>query len=324
MMDSNNRKIEYLRISVTDRCNLRCIYCMPHGTELLGMSELLTYEEIVEVVEAASSLGIKRIKITGGEPLIRRGCPALISRLKKVSGIEQVTITTNGILLKENLPRLIEAGTDGINISLDTLNPRRFKEITGSDRLEEVLEGIDAALKTTVPVKINSVLMQGINDDEAVDLAELARERQTDVRFIEMMPIGAGAEYKTVSNDGIRKRLSKEYPGLTEDKSAHGNGPAVYVKIPGFKGSIGFISAIHGKFCSSCNRIRLTSTGRLKPCLCYGETVDLREIIRSERPDKYKLLTSAIAEAISKKPEQHCFEEPELVTEKKKMSSIGG
>ena len=314
-----------MRISITDRCNLRCRYCMPDGVESVYMEELLTFEELMEVAEEAASLGITKIKITGGEPLVRRGCTDLIRKIKSIPAIEQVTITTNGTLLRENLNALLDAGIDGINVSLDTLDPGRFKLITGFDSLDKVLEGIDAAVNALVPVKINSVLQRGINDDEWQNLAALARDRSLDVRFIEMMPIGQGATFESVSNDEILGRLKSLYHGVEEDTDIHGNGPAKYVNIPGFKGSIGFISAIHGKFCGSCNRIRLTSMGKLKPCLCYGETIDIRDILRNNNEnERHRKLRDAIRNAILLKPEQHCFETRDRITETSKMVAIGG
>ena len=325
MNDRYNRKIEYMRISITDRCNLRCRYCMPDGVESVYMEELLTFEELMEVAEEAASLGITKIKITGGEPLVRRGCTDLIRKIKSIPAIEQVTITTNGTLLRENLNALLDAGIDGINVSLDTLDTGRFKLITGFDSLDKVLEGIDAAVNALVPVKINSVLQRGINDDEWQNLAALARDRSLDVRFIEMMPIGQGATFESVSNDEILGRLKSLYHGVEEDTDIHGNGPAKYVNIPGFKGSIGFISAIHGKFCGSCNRIRLTSMGKLKPCLCYGETIDIRDILRNNNEnERHRKLRDAIRNAILLKPEQHCFETRDRITETSKMVAIGG
>ena len=326
MLDQYGRTISYLRVSVTDRCNLRCRYCMPDGVELVPMKEILTYEEIREVCEAAATLGISRIKITGGEPLVRLGCADLIASLKQVPGINQITMTTNGVLLGKYLPELLRANLDAVNISLDTLDRSRFTEITGRDELGNVLESIDAALSAGMKVKINTVLQEGMNDSEWTALAELAKDRPLDVRFIEMMPIGFGKKIRGVSNTELKEALRSKYPGLEEDPSTHGNGPAVYVHIPGWVGSIGFISAIHGKFCNSCNRIRLTSQGRLKSCLCFGDTADLLPILRSglAGEDRSKALKDAIYKSIYTKPLQHSFEDPESITERAAMASIGG
>ena len=326
MKDRYGRTIDYLRVSVTDRCNLRCRYCMPDGVELLSMSSILTYEEIREICAAAAGIGISRVKITGGEPLVRRGCADLIRTLKSIPGIEQVTMTTNGVLLEQYLPTLTEAGLDAVNISLDTLERERYADITGRDELPSVLKSLDAALASPLRVKVNAVLQKGVNDLEWLSLAGLARDRALDVRFIEMMPIGLGKQIEGVPNTQLREELHRCFPDLEEDASVHGNGPAAYVRIPGWTGGIGFISAIHGKFCDRCNRLRLTSQGALKPCLCYGETTDLMPVLRGGAvgAQREAMLRSALERAIWNKPRQHCFEELESITEKARMASIGG
>lgn len=323
MKDSFGREISYLRISITDRCNLRCRYCMPEGIQQVRMHEILTYEEILEIAKAAASLGITKIKVTGGEPLVRLGCADLVKQLKGIPGIEQVTMTTNGILLKQYLPELKEAGIDAINVSLDTLKPEVFRMITGSDRLQDVKEGIEASVHAGIRTKVNTVLQTGVNDGEWKDLVRLAQDLPIDVRFIEMMPIGYGKKYPPVSNEDLKKQIEAEFGPIEEDHRVHGNGPAEYVHLPGYAGSIGFIGAIHGKFCSSCNRIRLTSMGKLKPCLCYGDTVDLRSILRDQN-DPQEALKQAIAEAITEKPQAHCFEQLSRITEEQEMIEIGG
>ena len=326
MLDQFGRTIDYMRVSITDRCNLRCRYCMPDGISLVSMREIMTYEEIVETCAAAVRLGIRNFKITGGEPLSRLGCAGLITSLKKVTGVEQVTMTTNGVLLKKYLPELLAAGLDAVNISLDTLDPAKFERITGRNMLSEVLDSIDAALNSGLRTKINVVLQQGVNDDEWFRLASLAEYKMLDVRFIEMMPIGYGKNVTGISNDILRARFSASFPEIEIDPSVHGNGPAEYVRIPGWMGSIGFISAIHGKFCGSCSRVRLTSRGRLKPCLCYGETIDLLPVLRAGTAgtERKEALTAALREGIFRKPGQHCFENPEMVTETARMADIGG
>lgn len=323
MNDNYGRTIDYMRISLTDRCNLRCRYCMPDGIELVSMENILTYEEIERICEAAAQIGISKLKVTGGEPLVRRGCAALIGRLKQISGIKQVTLTTNGVLLKEHLPELIENGLDAVNISLDTLDEAKFETITGRNHLKEVLASLDAALESGIPVKINSVLQRGINDEEWLALAQLTIDHPLDVRFIEMMPIGYGKEFEAVYNDELLERLKSVYPEVTLDSSIHGNGPAVYYKIPGAQGSVGFISAMHGKFCDHCNRIRLTSQGKIKPCLCFGDSVDLMEILKNPSGNP-EMLKQALLKAIAMKPEFHKFEDVGEITEHKKMIEIGG
>lgn len=329
MKDAYQREIDYMRISITDRCNLRCSYCMPEGVEWIPMEEVLTYEEIAAVCEEAAKLGIRKVKITGGEPLVRRGCADLVSMIKGIAGIRQVTLTTNGVELKRYAVALKQAGIDGINISLDTKRPKLFRRITGFDRMQEVLDGIDAAYELGIPVKINTVLQPGINEDAWKEMAEFARERKIDVRFIEMMPIGSGREIASISNEDVKKGLEQTYGSLERDRMVHGNGPAVYYRIPGFCGSIGFISAVHGKFCQSCNRIRMTATGELKPCLCYGDSISIKEALRTRLSDgscgiDEEHLRKSLETAILKKPRAHCFEEEMSITEKKKMAQIGG
>lgn len=325
MLDRYGRKIDYLRVSVTDRCNLRCRYCMPEGIGLVPMKDILTYEEILDVVRAAAGLGITKLKVTGGEPLVRPGCPDLIRRMKQIPGIEQVTMTTNGVLLKQYLPELMEAGLDAVNISIDSLRKDRYAQITGRDELDIVMESLDAVLSAGIRTKVNAVLQQGVNEDEWEDLAALAKGRLLDVRFIEMMPIGFGKGVPGVSNTALKEEFIKRFPELKDDTGVHGNGPAVYVQIPGWQGSIGFISALHGKFCANCNRIRLTSMGKLKACLCYEENVDLLPVLRSANAeDRRYLIEEKLREAILKKPGEHCFEEPACVTETSFMASIGG
>ncbi|MBQ9643924.1 MAG: GTP 3',8-cyclase MoaA [Lachnospiraceae bacterium] len=326
MLDAYGRVIDYLRISITDRCSLRCRYCMPDGVDLIPMKDLLSYEEILEIALTAAQCGFRKIKVTGGEPLVRPGAVYLVFMLKKIPGIGQVTMTTNGILLPQYAADLKEAGLDAVNISLDTLSPERFAFITGRQELNRVLEGIEAALSAGIRTKLNVVLQKDVNDDEWEALMLLARERPLDVRFIEMMPIGAGQNTEGVSNEVLLEQIIEKYPGAESDFAVHGNGPAVYLRIPGYKGSIGFISAIHGKFCRTCNRMRLTSTGLLKPCLCYETAVDLRSILRSgrKREERAERLAWAFAKACSEKPEAHCFEREEDITETKKMAQIGG
>lgn len=328
MKDSFGREIDYMRISITDRCNLRCRYCMPKGIKLAPAEEILTFEEIVQICRAAAELGIRRFKITGGEPLIRLGCPKLVGMIKKIPGVEQVTLTTNGILLDELLDKLVENGLDGVNVSLDSLDNAVYKQITGFDKLLKVRTGIDKAVEKGIKVKVNSVLQKGVNDKEWLQLAKLARERQIDVRFIEMMPIGFGKKSEGIDGNEILLKFRETYPGIKPDDMIHGNGPAVYYRIPGFAGSIGFISAVHGRFCRACNRIRLTAKGELKPCLCYETCVDARKVLRSpaymEPGERAEGLKDTIRQAVGLKPEKHCFELEKNITEGRQMVEIGG
>lgn len=334
MKDQYQRVVDYIRISVTDRCNYRCQYCMPReGVEPMPHSEVMTYDEILRVAKAAAGAGITKVKITGGEPLVRKGCCHLIRELKQIPGIEKVTITTNGILLGQYLKELTAAGIDGINVSLDTTDRCLFKKITGTDGLETVLESLRAAAALTVPVKVNAVsvdwsrwLEDGQKGIDWKDLLELARTDPIDVRFIEMMPIGSGRDFPAISHERLLEELKACYPGVQKDERVHGFGPAVYHRICGFQGSVGFISAIHGKFCDSCNRVRLTSQGYLKTCLCYEDGVDLRPLLRGELsgPEKKAKLKRAMGQAIAEKPMAHCFDELDSITEMKGMSRIGG
>ena len=321
MLDACGRQINYLRVSVTDKCNLRCRYCMPDGVELIPMQDLLTMEEITRIVSCGVKLGIDRVKLTGGEPLVRRGIVELMRLLVGVEGLSQVTMTTNGILLRRYLPDLIRYGLAAVNISLDSMDREVYRDITGFDALDEVLAAIDAAVSAGIRVKVNAVLLEDKNPMAWQDLILLAKDMPVDVRFIELMPIGEGAGMKGVSGDILYRQIRDVYPEIAKDSSVHGNGPAVYYRIPGFKGSIGFISAMHHKFCSSCNRVRLTATGQLKPCLCYADSTDLREILRT-RGDAAVL--EAMKAAIYGKPAAHCFEMKEKITEDQLMSSIGG
>lgn len=321
MKDFYGREIDYMRISITDRCNLRCIYCMPDGARWIPMRNILTYEEILRVCREAVSLGIRKFKITGGEPLVRKNCVYLIHQLSHMQGVRQVTMTTNGILLKDKIEQLEQAGLAGINISIDTLDPEKYRKITGYSGLASVLESIRGAADTAMKVKLNCVLQKGVNEEEWYDLTQMAKHQNIDVRFIEMMPIGAGRGREGISNEWILNEMKNIYPDMVRDERIHGNGPAVYYKIPCFLGSVGFISAIHGKFCHHCNRIRMSADGGLKPCLCYGKSLSVKQAVRA---GDSKRIRDILYKAVALKPEQHCFEQEDQVTEVKKMVQIGG
>lgn len=330
MVDSSGRTIDYMRISITDRCNLRCRYCMPEGIDYVDMSEILSFEEIVTCVTAAASLGIRHIKITGGEPLVRRGCVDLIKMIKQIKGIEKVSITTNGVLLSRYINELKDAGLDGINVSLDTLDRKRYAQITGFDEFDNVISGIKDAMACGIKTKINCVSMYGEKEslffDDVADLIELTRNTNLDVRFIEMMPIGMGKNIRPLNHKLIISELKKRFPEMKPDDSVHGAGPAVYFKLPNYVGCIGFISALHGKFCENCNRIRLSSQGDLKGCLCYESGENLKPILRSKQNEAIIIedVRNAIEKTILNKPKAHCFEQIEDVTEELFMASIGG
>ncbi len=324
MKDSHNRVIDYIRISITDRCNLRCRYCMPEDIPSISHDEIMRFESILRICRLAGSLGIRKFKVTGGEPLVRKGCLPFLKELKALPDTEQVTLTTNGVLLKDCLPTLKEIGIDGVNVSLDTLNPDTFFRITRRPDFSQVIDSILSCQAAGIRTKVNTVLLQGVNDGEFFDLVHLARDYPLDVRFIEIMPIGCGRQYRGYNKDSLLPLLVSKYPDYEYSNETRGNGPAVYITIPGFQGYIGFIDAIHGKFCHQCNRVRLTSDGLLKPCLYYNSGTNLKELIRNQADDEQ--LLSAIKNAIYHKPTEHQFfhtalEGPE---ELRKMSQIGG
>ena len=321
MRDAFDRTIDYMRVSITDRCNLRCEYCMPDGISLCSHDDILTYDEILSVCKEAVSLGIVKFKITGGEPLVRKNCASLIKMINEIPGTEQVTLTTNGVLLKDQLKDLKEAGLKSVNISLDTLNREKYKKITGFDEINRVIGSINAAVDEGMKVKLNAVMHDKGYEEDFKRLVQLTKDNPIDVRFIEMMPIGYGAEAHLVSNEILMEKLEELYGKIEPDDEIKGNGPAVYYRIPGFKGSIGFISAIHGKFCKNCNRIRLTSMGEIKSCLCFDRGVNLKEAIKNGDSDEINRL---LRESIYDKPEEHCFGDLEGITERKNMIQIGG
>lgn len=330
MIDQYKRSIDYMRISITDRCNLRCTYCMPEDVEKLEHDSILTYEEILRICRSASTLGIRKIKITGGEPMVRKDAVKLMADIKAIPGIEYVTLTTNGVLLEEYVDELAKIPLDGVNVSLDTLNPDTFKKITRRDEYLKVWNGLQKLIKTGIPTKINCVPQKGINEEELMDIAELAVKLPVDVRFIEMMPIGYGKEFEPIKGEEIKSRIAEKYPNIITQKMKRGFGPAEYITSDEWQGNIGFISAISHKFCSSCNRVRLTSKGFLKSCLCYGDGIDLMAAMRSGISDME--LTSLLSQAIEKKPLEHNFERHNHDSssqlqdnmEKSEMFKIGG
>ena len=319
MKDLFDREIDYLRISVTDRCNLRCNYCMPTGIECMPMSEILTFEEITQICSSAVKLGIKHIRITGGEPLVRREIEKLISMIKEIDGIESIAMTTNGIWLGEKIKELKKAGLDSINISLDTLDRDKFKIITGFDVLHKVLDSIDKATESGIKVKINTVILEDTLD-ENIGTLRLAK-KGIDVRFIEMMPIGAGANFRSVDSGCVLEQIKAEYPTIRPIEYKAGNGPAVYYQIDGIDGKIGFIKSVHGKFCSECNRIRLTSTGILKTCLCYDQGMDLKKVLRENSGEGLEQL---MEQTIKNKPKENNFCNISYIPQQNSMSEIGG
>ncbi len=325
MLDQYGRSIDYLRISVTDRCNLRCRYCMPEHVDTVRHDDILRYEEILRICRAAAKLGITKFKITGGEPLVRAGCVELIAALKKHRGTEQVTLTTNGLLLEKNLDALTAAGLDGVNISLDTLDAERYARISGclggAEALRSIMRVLEECCGRGLRTKVNAVLLEETECD-ATALAALAATLPVDVRFIELMPIGFGTTMRRVCPDDILAALRERWSDLAPTDERRGNGPAHYYKSEALLGRIGFIDAVSHKFCAECNRVRLTSTGQLKACLCYADSVDLRALIRGGCTDDE--LDDALKIAIYNKPRAHCFDTNDIITEKHMMSQIGG
>ena len=323
MLDQYGRSIDYLRISITDRCNLRCRYCMPEPVDAVQHADILRYEEILRICRAAIELGITKFKVTGGEPLVRAGCTEFIAELKKQPGTQQVTLTTNGLLLEKNLDALADAGLDGVNISLDTTDNTRFQRITGytGNGAYTLLRVLEECCAKGLKTKINAVLLEETEAD-APALAAIAETLPVDVRFIELMPIGFGTAMRRVSPDDILSALRKRWPDLAPTDERRGNGPAHYYKSDLLLGRIGFIDAVSHKFCAECNRVRLTSTGQLKPCLCYADSADLRTLIRGGCTDDE--LREALKISIYNKPRAHCFDTCAAVTERHAMSQIGG
>lgn len=320
MTDRYGRDIRYLRLSLTDRCNLRCRYCMPaEGVALCTHEDVLRYEEIVQIARAALALGIDTFKLTGGEPLVRRDVPALVSALKALPGTRQVTLTTNGLLLGDQLDALVAAGLDAVNVSLDTLDDAQYHALTRRDYpVAGVLDAVRAAARV-LPVKINAVLLPE-TADQWVPLARLAADPGVDVRFIEQMPIGKGEADPAVSADRLLATLRAVWPDLAPCAERRGNGPAHYYRAAALSGRIGCIDAVSHKFCATCNRLRLTCTGMLRPCLCYDDGVDLRALLRGGAgPDA---LQAAIEAAIAAKPEAHCF--AACHGSEQTMNTIGG
>ncbi len=318
MKDLNGRTIDYLRISVTDLCNLRCVYCMPEeGVEKLPHDSVLTFEEITRIVRVLAGAGIKKLRLTGGEPLVRKGIAGLVRKLKLVDGIDEITMTTNGILLEEYAEALKEAGLDRVNVSIDSLDPRKYREITRGGDLNRALRGIDAAVKAGLaPVKINTVVMKGFNDSEAVGFADYAAEHALAWRFIEFMPLGGMAglqKDKFVSNDIIKDAVKEKYK---LNAIADGEHISKNYEITGTGGKIGFISSMSHKFCDSCNRMRLASNGKLVPCLLGDRTTDLRTVLRNGGSDEDIL--ALYLKALSEKPREHACRGTHS------MSRIGG
>jgi cyclic pyranopterin phosphate synthase len=326
LTDAFSRPITYLRVSVTDKCNLRCVYCMPEsGLSWLGRDELLTYEEITEIVRAGAAVGVRSIRLTGGEPLVRRDLHRLVESIARINGITDIALSTNAVLLEAQLPELLRAGLTRVNISLDTLRTDRFEQIAKRPGLDLVLRGIDAAIAAGLqPVKLNCVVMRGQNDDEVAEFAELTRTREVFVRFIEVMPVHENLALQAnayVSSDEILDRVNA-LGSLHPVPGPSGNGPARYFAFDGAAGAVGVISPLSHDYCDRCNRVRLSADGRLRLCLFGDQHVDLRTPLRAGAGQEalQGLLTSAMAI----KPERHHLQLGEASSRMRAFSEIGG
>lgn len=330
MLDKYSREINYLRVSITDRCNLHCVYCRPkEGISLQGHEDILRYEEITRVVSLAVRMGLIKVRVTGGEPLVRRGCVEFLAALKKIDGLKDISLTTNGILLEEYAQRIFDAGITRINISLDSLDKDKYYKITNGGNLDAVLRGIIRADEIGFsPIKINTVLIKGFNDDEALDFARLAVEKPFQVRFIELMPMGKttldyGEDYMPASQ--LIEKISKSFElEPIKGKKNKSDGPARIFKIKGGQGEIGFINPVSEHFCATCNRLRLTSDGKLRACLLNEAEIDLKKALRENCSDEE--LEKLIWDAVLLKPKKHdvvCTDNS-LKKCSRIMSEIGG
>jgi len=325
LIDSCNRRLNYLRISVTDRCNLRCAYCLPcEDVPRLAHEEVLRYEEILRIVRVGVRLGISKVRVTGGEPLVRKGIYEFLAGLSRLPGIRDLSLTTNGVLLSDHLEELWSAGVSRINISLDTLTPERYRQITGVDAFQRVWDGIHAAERRGFsPIKLNVVALRGVNDDELVDLARLSLESPLHVRFIEFMPIGQSRiEGKSpLLVPEIQERISVLGKLLPVERTEM-DGPAQRYRFEGARGEIGFIPAISHQFCRRCNRLRLTASGQLRPCLLSDRQEDLKTPLRAGCSDAE--LAEIFFRATRHKPSDHNLAVGEPAHVCCQMRSIGG
>jgi len=326
LLDTFNRKINYIRISITDRCNLRCRYCMPaQGIDLIPHDHILRFEEIIRLVRVFAESGISKVRLTGGEPLVRKGLVDLIRSLSHIAGIHDLSLTTNGVLLEPFAEPLFSAGLKRVNISLDSLRPERFRYITRRDCFDQVWTGIEKSLRIGFhPVKINVVAMRGFNDDEILPLARLTLDHPLHVRFIEYMPAGNGQPWRLddVLTISQIKDVIEALGPLSVDDTQDRSGPAAVYRLEGAKGRIGFISPVSCHFCESCNRLRLTSDGKLRPCLFSDEEIDLRQPLRNGCDDAR--LRDLLELALQKKPRGHMVNTHLFKKCQRNMSSIGG
>ncbi len=324
LSDSFSRPINYLRLSVTDRCNLRCRYCLPEkGISLLPRHQILSFEEFSTIAKIAAELGITKLRLTGGEPLVREDLPRLVEMLSKIEAITDLSLTTNGVLLGRYADELKQAGLKRVNISLDSLKPAKFHFITRRSQLKQVFGGIEAALKADLrPVKINIVALRGVNDDEVIDFANKTISDGWNIRFIELMPFNRDAPFSTqfMPASEIKQRLLAHFGSLESSTIPVGNGPAQYFRLPGAAGTVGFITPISQHFCINCNRLRLTASGRLRPCLFSDEEIDLQSSLRNGA--SIEQIKQLIQVAIQNKP--YCHQLAQGATAKTAMAQLGG
>lgn len=326
LADQFNRAITYLRISVTDKCNLRCVYCMPEeGLHWLPKADILSYEEIIELVKAAAAVGVRSIRLSGGEPLIRRELHHLIAGINAIDGIDDIALSTNGLLLEDQIGQLVAAGLRRVNVSLDTLRPERFEQIARRPGLERVFAGIDAAIAHGLgPVKINVVVMRDQNDDEIVDFANWTRRAPIFVRFIEVMPVHENLELQQnayISSDEILRRI-RDVDELRPADGPGGNGPARYFSFENAPGAVGVISPLSHDYCERCNRVRLTADGRLRLCLFGDYEIDLRTPLREGATQDE--ICGLLRSAMLIKPERHHLQLGEASSRMRAFSEIGG
>jgi GTP 3',8-cyclase len=317
MIDRFGRDINYLRVSVTDRCNYRCQYCMPHdGVKTMAHEDLLSFEELFLVIHQFVSIGVKKVRLTGGEPLVRKGILGFIQSLSRINALEDIALTTNGALLKSMAADLKRSGLHRVNVSLDTLKPDRFNLLTRGGQLQDVLDGINEARSVGLTVKLNCVLNKDINIDEISDFVRLSRDWALDVRFIELMPIGENVEY-AMKNYVSTQEVLRQCPELVSVDTIDPSSPARYYQLPDAIGKVGLISPMSCNFCGDCNRIRLTPDGKLKPCLHNDMEIDLRSPLRNGEN-----IMPLILEAIKVKPEKHLLDQHKTIV--RQMSQIGG
>ncbi len=326
LVDAFRRPITYLRVSVTDRCNLRCVYCMPEaGLPWIAKPDILTYEEIASIVRAAASIGVRSIRLTGGEPLIRRDLERLVAMIAAIPGIDDIALSTNALLLADQAPGLAAAGLNRVNISLDTLQDERFTAIARRPGLAKVLAGIEAAIAAGLtPVKLNCVVMRGANDDELEAFAALTRERAVHIRFIEVMPVTENVELQRdawVSSDEVLARL-RALGELHPVPNPHGNGPARTFAYDGAPGTVGVISPLAHDYCETCNRVRLSADGRLKLCLFGDNMIDLRTPLRTGGGEA--AIVDILRASMHVKPERHHLQLGETASMMRAFSEIGG